>query len=500
MLDDDVYYRAVQGRDARFDGIFYLGVTSTGIYCRPSCPAMTPKRANVRFYRSAAEAQSAGFRACRRCRPDTTPGSPEWNVRADVTARAMRMIADGVVDRDGVAGLATVLGYSQRQLHRTLTEEVGAGPLRLARSQRAHSARTLLETTDLAVTEIAFAAGFASIRQFNDTIREIYALTPTQLRERASRRRERATRTREGGSGATGTIELRLAFREPADTNGVLDFLAMRAVPGVEEVSGRTYRRSLVLPHGAGIVELTPQPRWVHAVLHLADPRDLTAAVARCRRIFDLDADPRTVDETLSADAALRPLVEQVPGRRTPGAADGAELAARAIIGQQVSVAAARTVAGRLVTAYGKPLDAPVGQVTHTFPAPSELAAADPSTFPMPRRRQHTLHELSSRLADGRVRLDPGVDRTEAEEQLLAIPGIGPWTASYVRLRALSDPDVFLPSDLGVQHGLRRLGLPADERAAARLAERWRPWRSYALMHIWAAAAHLPDSDNSGER
>lgn len=503
MFDEDACYRAVHSRDARFDGIFYTGVVTTGIYCRPSCPAVTPKRANVRFYRSAAEAQAAGFRACRRCRPDTTPGSPEWNVRADVTARAMRLISDGVVDREGVSGLANRLGYSDRQVHRTLVDEVGAGPLRLARSQRAHTARTLLETTDLTVTEIAFAAGFASIRQFNDTMREIYAATPTELRAKAARRHvARRSRAGRGGSPpiATGTIELRLAYRQPADLVGVLGFLALRAVPGVEEVDGGTYRRSVTLPHGTGVIELTPGESWVRAVLHLADPRDLTAAVARCRRIFDLDADPQSVDEALASDAALRSLVTGTPGRRVPGTADGDELAVRAVIGQQISVSAARTIAARLVAEYGKPLDSPVGGVTHTFPSAAVLAAVDPGTFPMPGSRQRTLQELTSRLADGRVQLDPGVDRDEAEQQLVSIPGIGPWTAGYARMRALSDPDVFLPTDLGVLHGLDLLGLPADRNAAAQMSERWRPWRSYALMHVWAAAAPAPASTpESGE-
>lgn len=477
MLDDEACYRAVQGRDARFDGVFYIGVTSTGIYCRPSCPAMTPKRPNVRFYRTAAEAQTAGFRACRRCRPDATPGSAEWNVRADVVGRAMRLIADGVVDRDGVAGLAGRLGYSERQVHRTLVEEVGAGPLRLARSQRAHTARVLLETTELPVTEIAFAAGFASIRQFNDTIRAVYALTPSEVRGRA-RRRGRAT--------TAGIIELRLAYRQPADLRGVLDFLALRAVPGIEEVDGGTYRRSLTLPHGTGVAELTPQDGWVQATLRLADPRDLTAAVARCRRVLDLDADPHAVDDLLGGDAVLGPLVAARPGVRVPGTVDGDELAVRGVLGQQISVAAARTVAGRLVAEHGKPLDAPVGTVTHAFPAASVLAAVDPATFPMPRSRQRTLHELTSRLADGRLHLDPGVDRDEAECHLLDVPGIGPWTAAYVRMRALADPDVFLPTDLGVKHAMTGLGLPSDPPAVAALAETWRPWRSYALLHAWS--------------
>lgn len=477
MLDDEARYRAVRSRDARFDGVFYIGVTSTGIYCRPSCPAVTPKRENVRFYRSAAEAQSAGFRACRRCRPDVAPGSPEWNVRADLAGRAMRLIADGTVERDGVGGLAARLGYSERQVHRTLLDEVGAGPLRLARAQRAHTARILLETTTLPVTEVGYAAGFASIRQFNDTIRAIYATTPSDLRRRARTARKPAP--------VAGAIELRLACRRPADLTGVLDFLAARAVPGIEEVEGQTYRRSLVLPHGAGIAELTPADGYLQATLRLADHRDLGAAVARCRRLFDLDADSAAVDEVLAGDPALRSHVTHRPGRRVPGVVDGAELAVRAVLGQQVSVAAARGLAARLVAAYGKPLDSPVGSVTHTFPSAVTLADVDPSSFPMPASRQRTLHELTARVADGRIDLHPGADRDEIEHDLLEVPGIGPWTAGYIRMRALADPDVFLATDLGVRHGLAVAGLSSDARTAAAVAERWRPWRSYAQMYLW---------------
>jgi AraC family transcriptional regulator of adaptative response / DNA-3-methyladenine glycosylase II len=476
VFDDDARYRAVRSRDARFDGVFYTGVTSTGIYCRPSCPAITPKRPNVRFLRTAAEAQAAGFRACRRCRPDATPGSAEWNVRADLVGRAMRLVADGVVDRDGVSGLAARLGYSERQVHRTLVAEVGAGPVRLARAQRAHTARILLETTDLPITRIAFAAGFASIRQFNDTMRQIYAATPRELRDRSSGTDRAAT---------TGLIEIRLAYRRPADLDGVLSFLAARAVPGIEEVDGRTYRRSVGLAGGPAVIEMTPHDGWVHTVLRLADPRDLTAAVSRCRRIFDLDADPIAVDDALGADPVLSPLVASAPGRRVPGVADAEELAVRAVLGQQVSVASARAVAGRLVSAYGTPLDSPAGRVTHVFPGSADLAAADPTRFPMPASRQRTLHELTARLADGRIRLDPGADRADAGSRLLEVPGIGPWTAGYVRMRALGDPDVFLPTDLGVRHGLRRLGHAGGPANAEQLSSRWRPWRSYALMHIW---------------
>jgi AraC family transcriptional regulator of adaptative response / DNA-3-methyladenine glycosylase II len=479
MLDFDACYRAVHSRDARFDGVFFIGVTSTGIYCRPSCPAMTPKRENVRFYRSAAEAQAAGFRACRRCRPDVAPGSPEWNVRADLAGRAVRLIADGTVEREGVGGLAARLGYSERQVHRTLLDEVGAGPLRLARAQRAHTARILLETTDLPVTELCFASGFASVRQFNDTMRAIYANTPSELRAR-SRRRPSMTPI-------TGAIQLRLAYRRPADLSSLLDFLAARAVPGVEEVDGRTYRRSLVLPHATGVVELTPDDGHLAATLRLTDHRDLAAAVARCRRLFDLDADSAAIDLALSADEVLAPLVARSPGRRLPGAAHGTELAVRAVLGQQVSVAAARSIAGRLVVEYGKPLDAPIGGVTHAFPTAEALAEIDPAAFPMPRTRQRTLHELVSRLADGRVRIDAGVDWDETERKLLEVPGIGPWTAGYVRMRALGDPDVFLATDLGVRQGMARAGLALDDpRAAEAAADRWRPWRSYAQLHIWS--------------
>ncbi|HEX6197909.1 MAG TPA: AlkA N-terminal domain-containing protein [Jiangellaceae bacterium] len=485
MLDFDVCRRAAESRDARFDGIFFTGVHTTGIYCRPSCPAITPKRENVAFYRSAAEAQAAGLRACRRCRPDVAPGSPEWNIRADLAGRAMRLIIDGVVDREGVAGLAGRLGYTERHVHRTLLAEVGASPIALARAQRAHTSRILLETTELPITEVAFAAGFASIRQFNDTIRVAFDRTPRELRARAHTK----------GPPAPGVIELRLAYRRPADIAGVFQFLGTRAVPGVEEMDGGTYRRSLALPNGTGVAELTPADGYVQATLHLADLRDLSAAVARCRRLFDLDSDSAGIDEALR-DGPLAPHVAAQPGMRVPGAVSGDELAVRAVLGQQISVVAARNLAGRLTAEFGKPLDEPVGGVTHTFPSAAVLAAVDPSEFPMPRARQRALHELTTRLAEGAVRLDPGADRDDTRRGLLDVPGIGPWTADYIRMRVLGDPDVFLASDLGVRKGMERLGLPADPRHATEYAERWRPWRSYAQLHLWALL-NQPNPDRS---
>jgi AraC family transcriptional regulator of adaptative response / DNA-3-methyladenine glycosylase II len=502
-LDDERRYQAAVSKDPRFDGVFFIAVTSTGIYCRPSCPAITPKRANMRFYRSAAAAQEAGFRACKRCRPDSSPGSPEWNIRADVVGRAMRLIADGVVDRDGVEGLASRLGYEQRQVRRLVTAELGAGPLAIARAQRAQTARILTETTALPLSEIAFAAGFTSIRQFNATIQEVFAMTPTQLREAPGGRVAATRRLPVPGPGSVpadpavpGLITLRLAYRAPADLDRMFGFLAARAIPGVEEVRDGRYRRTIQLPNGSGILSLAPAPGYVDCELQLEDLRDLTAAVQRCRRLLDLDADPEAVTGFLAGDPVLGPLALAHPGRRSPGHVDGTELALRAVLGQQVSVAAARRLGARLVTAFGKPLERPDGPLTHCFPAAETLAAADPAALPMPRGRAQALTGLAAALASGELSLDPGAERDRAGALLLALPGVGPWTASYIRIRALSDPDAFLPSDVGVLDALARLGaVPAGRgpaarsraaRVAAELAENWRPWRSYAVHHLWA--------------
>ncbi|MDQ1711783.1 MAG: AraC family transcriptional regulator [Frankiaceae bacterium] len=467
--DQDRCYRAVLSRDRRFDGVFYTGVLTTGIYCRPSCPAVTPRRQNVRFFVSAAAAQSFGLRACKRCRPDTTPGSPEWDVRADVAGRAMRLINDGVVERSGVPGLAARLGYSERQLNRVLVAALGAGPIALARARRAHTARILVETTAMPLADVAFAAGFASVRQFNATMRETYAVTPSDLRGRS--RAPVAT---------GGDVELRLAVREPFDGAALLDFLGARAVPGVEEVVGGTYRRTLRLPHGPGVVALTPLPSYVRCVLRLHDLADLPVAVERCRRLLDLDADPLAVLDALGDDLVVGALVRKRPGLRVPGHVDGFELAVRAVLGQQVSVAGARTLAGRLVLAYGEPVTD--GSLTHLFPSAPALAVAE--SLPMPGARARALVALAGAVAAGALDLDRGVDRAAVSASLLALPGIGPWTASYVAMRALGDPDAFLPTDLGVRHAVAAL---ASGAVPAVLAEAWRPWRSYALMHLWTS-------------
>jgi AraC family transcriptional regulator, regulatory protein of adaptative response / DNA-3-methyladenine glycosylase II len=481
LKDFEHRYRAVRGRDVRFDGWFYVAVTSTGIYCRPSCPAVTPKRSNVRFYPTAAAAQYAGFRACKRCRPDAVPGSPEWDTRADIVARAMRLIADGVVDRDGVAGLARRLSYTQRHLHRLLCAEVGAGPLALARARRAHTARLLIETTDLPITEIAFAAGFTSIRQFNDTIREVFAVSPRALR-----------RTRGVHDGTVrGEIPLRLPFRTPFDANGMLRFLGTRAVAGVESFDGETYRRTLRLPHGAGIVALSDGGDHIRCELRFENLRDLGSAVQRCRSLLDLDADPVAISDVLGSDPLLGALVRRSPGRRVPGSVDGAELAFRAVLGQQVSVAGASTLAGRLVARCGEPLPGTLaaedGAPTHLFPRPHAVAGTTLDGLGFPSARRETLRALARTLAGGGIVLDPGSEREEVERRLLELRGIGPWTASYVAMRALGDPDAFLSTDLGVRKAIVRLGHAGDRGSVVSLAERWRPWRAYATQHLWAS-------------
>ncbi|HTY95510.1 MAG TPA: AlkA N-terminal domain-containing protein [Solirubrobacteraceae bacterium] len=476
MLGFEDCYRAIETKDGRFDGWFVIAVTSTGIYCRPSCPARTPQRRNVRFFATAAGAQDAGFRACKRCRPDASPGSPEWDLRGDLIGRAMRLISDGVVDRGGVGGLARGLGYSERHLHRCLSEALGAGPLALARASRAQTARVLLERTELTVAEVALTAGFSSVRQFNATVRDVFAMTPTQLR--TARRRSPGA----GGSGLT----VRLAARAPFDGDALISFLAARTVAGIEEVADGAYRRSLRLPRGFGVVELRPGPDHVMATLRLEDLRDFGPAVSRSRRLMDLDSDPVAVSERLGTQPVVGGLVRAAPGRRVAGSVDGCETAVRAVLGQQISLAAARTLAGRLVADHGEPLGEPVGSVTHVFPSAPALSRIDPRSLGMPLTRANALVGLARAVEGGELVLDGSVDRAEVDRALRALPGIGEWTAGYVAMRELRDPDAFLAADAGVRRSLTSLGFDGSPRVAERLSQRWRPYRAYALQHLWA--------------
>ena len=474
-------YRAVQSKDARFDGWFVTAVLTTRIYCRPSCPVRPPFAKNMRFYPTAAAAQQAGFRACKRCRPDATPGSPEWNVRADVVARAMRLIADGVVDREGVAGLARRLGYSTRQIERHLLAEVGAGPIALARAQRAQTARLLIETTTLPFSQIAFAAGFASIRQFNETVRLVFARTPTELRARGSG---------PNNPTAPGALNLRLPFRLPMCPDNLFGHLVATAVPGCEEYRDGAYRRTLRLPNGNGIVALSPRADHIACQLVLDDMRDVPTAIARCRRLLDLDADPEAVTELLAEDHALAAHAAKAPGRRVARTVDEAERALRTVLGQQVSTAAARTHAARLVAAHGTPIDDPAGGLTHVFPAPADLAGLDPTTLRMPAARRRSFTALVAALANGTLELGAGSDWARARATLASLPGIGPWTIETIAMRALGDPDAFPLHDMGVRRAAVDLGLPSTPAGLAAHAERWRPWRAYATQYLWATTDH----------
>jgi len=518
-LDHQRCVRAVQSKDARFDGWFFTAVTTTRIYCRPSCPVVPPKQEHMRFFPSAAAAQQAGFRACKRCRPDASPGSPEWDFRADLVARAMRLIADGVMDDGGVPALARRLGYSVRQVERQLLAELGAGPLAIARAQRAQTARLLIETTALPMGELAFAAGFASIRTFNDTVREVFALSPTELRDRAGRSRagqhsveQRGVGQHKAGQHGAGgpkagqaaaagvpltALSLRLPFRTPLTPDSLFGHLAATAVPGVEEWRDRAYRRTLRLPHGHGIVALRPQPDQVSCQLLLTDLRDLASAISRCRRLLDLDADPVAIADLLSADGVLAPFVQKAPGRRVPRTVDPAEFALRAVLGQQISISAARTHAARLAAAHGEPVGDPAGGLSRLFPDAAALAAVEPESLALPRSRRESFAALSIALAEGRVDLSAGSDWHEARAQLAVLPGLGPWTIETIAMRALGDPDAFPASDLGIRAGARQTGLPDRAAALTRAAAAWRPWRSYAVQYLWAATDHsinhLPD-------
>lgn len=480
--------RAVQAKDSRFDGWFFTAVLTTGIYCRPGCPVVPPKPGNMRFYPSAAAAQQAGFRACKRCRPDASPGSPEWNHRADLVARAMRLIGDGVVDREGVTGLAARLGYSSRQVERQLLAELGAGPLALARAQRAQTARLLIETSTLPMAEVAFAAGFASIRSFNETVREVFALSPTELRVRAAKNKSKPADTIR----TAGSLTFRLPFRAPLCPDNLFGHLAATAVPGVEEWREGTYRRTLRLPHGPGVAALRPEPDHIACRLQLTDFRDLAIAVNRCRWLLDLDADPIAIDDQLSTDPLLAPLIEKSPGRRVPRTVDAAEFAVRAVLGQQVSTAAARTLAARLVTAHGEPVNdaADGGGLTHLFPDAAALAQLDPDKLAMPKSRRNTLIALVRALANGELDLSLGGDWDRARAGLAALPGFGPWTVEIIAMRGLGDPDAFVPGDLGVRLAARGLGLPGSPAALTRHAAGWRPWRAYAVQYLWATGDH----------
>lgn len=481
-LTFDERYRAIASRDPRFDGQFVTAVRTTGIYCRPSCPARTPRASSVTFYPTSAAAHEAGYRACRRCLPEAAAGSPEWNLRGDAAGRAMRLIADGVVEREGVTGLAARLGYSSRHLTRILRAELGAGPLALARAHRAHTARTLLVGTDLSVADVAFSAGFASVRQFNDTVREVFGMTPTDLRARR--------RAGDAAAPPPGEIDLALPARAPLDVGGLFAWMAAHAVAGVEAGAPGSFARTLRLPGGPAWFEVSAdRPERLRLRARLTHLADLPVLIARVRRLFDLDADPAAVGDALARHAELAPLVARVPGIRVPGSVDAHEMLIRVMVGQQISLAAARTALGALSAALGEPM--PGDGAWRLFPTMAAIADRGAEVLRGPARRIAAVVSVAAALADGTLDLSPGDDGPAQRERLLALPGVGPWTADYARMRVLGDPDVFLPGDVAVRAGAAAAGLPADPRALAAWAERTAPWRSYLCAHLWRASSAL---------
>jgi AraC family transcriptional regulator of adaptative response / DNA-3-methyladenine glycosylase II len=480
----DERYRAIESRDVRFDGQFVTAVRSTGIYCRPSCPARTPKPSNVTFFPTSAAAHEAGYRACKRCLPEAAPGSPAWNLRGDAAGRAMRLIADGVIEREGVPGLASRLGYSPRHLTRVLTAELGAGPLALARAQRAHTARMLLVGTDMSAADVAFSAGFASVRQFNDTVREVFAMTPLELRARRHATPEATP---------LGEIDLLLPVRGPFDGPGLFAWMAARAVTDVEQAGEASFSRTLRLPGGPAWFELRQDGERIRLRARLAHLGDLSVLVARARRLFDLDADPMAVDAALAAHPELSASVAAVPGIRVPGAADPHEMLIRAMIGQQITVVAARTALSSLAAALGE--RAPDGALL--FPTMEAIAGRGAEVLRGPGARIRAVTGAADAIASGDLRLSSGDDALEQRAALLALPGVGPWTADYVRMRVTGDPDVLLPGDVAARAGAAALGIPSDAAGLVAWAARTAPWRTYLTAHLWRAVPPRSRTQNS---
>lgn len=503
-------YEAIRARDPRFDGQFFTAVRSTMVYCRPSCPARTPAAGNVRFFTTSAAAQAAGYRACKRCQPEATAGSPRWNWRDDIVGRAVRLIDDGVIDRGGVASLAAQLGYSPRQLNRILAGELGVGPLALARAHRVQAAASLLTQTRLPLPQVAKAAGFGSMRQFTQTISQTFNQTPTQLRQAASPGGATSTGPATDNSPRPVSLSLSLPVRRPFNVHRLFAFLLDRAIPGVEagDAGGDRpwYARSLALPHGSAVFKAT----WDNGLkvdFELTAPQDVAVGVARVRRLFDLDADPQAVDTALARIPVFAGSVSADPGVRLPGSIDPHEMVIRAIVGQQISVAAARGHLGRLTAACGSPINSALG-VSRLFPSPAqvaELLADQPNPdqplppdrpLRLPRRALRTLRDIALALADGSLAVDVGQSHRDLVAELTHRRGIGPWTAAYVALRALGQPDLWLPGDVGLLRGARAAGLIDPAASTARqhrqlesLSYDWSPWRSYAVIHLWQLAS-----------
>ena len=486
-LENAACVKAIQSRDTRFSGRFFVGVVTTRVYCRPGCPAPLPKPKNMRFYAYAAAAEDAGFRPCRRCRPETAPGSPVWDGTSATVSRALKRIFDGN-GHESVEALSERLGLGSRHLRRLFAEHVGASPASLQRTHRVHFARRLLDETSLPIAEVAFAAGFESVRRFNDAIRATFHRAPRELRKE-SRPSAGATEKNEPGRHF---VRLTLPLRLPFDAASLFSFLEERMLPGVETVRGHAYFRTIESRGRAGVLGVSYEEgrNFLALTLDLPPGPDLLDLVRRAGRIFDVDADPLAIGDVLRRDPLLAPLLAARPGLRVPGAWDPFEIAVRAILGQQVSVRGARTLAGRLVAAFGRPIPGRGADgLTHLFPSPAVLAAADLSGIGVPSARANAIRALALAVHTKKVELSAPRGLDDLEQRLCALPGIGPWTAQYVALRAFGEPDAFPAGDLGLRRALEAAGTSADVAALRARAASWSPFRAYATLHLWNSLA-----------
>ena len=478
MSQDQIYDRARLARDARFDGQFYIGVKTTGIYCRPICPANSPKRENITFYPSAAAAGEAGFRPCLRCRPECAPGTPAWSGTSTTVRRGLRLISGGALDEGNVETLADRLGVTSRHLRRLFTKHLGASPLAVAHTQRLHFAKRLIDETSLPMSHVSSAAGYGSVRRFNDAFRNTYGKSPRELR-RVGDEAEQSARA--------ATLTVRLAYRSPFNWPAILAFFSHRAIPGVEQVDGAVYRRTFASQEGHGIVQIQPDARdgYLSLTLSSIDTSALFDTVQRVRELFDLDAPTRDIEDALSKDKLLQKMLGNSQGIRVPGAWDGFELTVRAILGQQISVKGATTIAGRIAERYGQPValdhDEEVQGLTRIFPTPERMLRARFNDIGIITSRARTIRDVAKAVIEGDLHFDSSQDPDEFCRELMSIRGIGDWTAQYVAMRALKNPDAFPASDLGLIKAIDPPNRVTPKELSLR-AEKWRPWRAYAAL------------------
>ena len=485
--DNEALYRALVSRDTRFDGRFFVGVRSTGIYCRPVCPAPNPKRVNCEFFRSAAEAESQGFRPCKRCRPESAPLSPAWSGTSTTVRRALRLIGSGALDEGTMDSLSDRLGVTSRHLRRLFDKHLGVSPLTVASTQRLHLARQLLTETPMSITDVGVAAGFGSLRRFNSAFKAAYGVPPSALRQ--------GTRPLNGVNPPPMTIAL--SFVQPFDWETMLAFLSKRAAPGIEHCDKRGYARSFEVDGTPGVLRIGAEAEGgaLRAEIRFSGAASILPIVERTRGLLDVDADMPNIEAALAEDPTLKQLIAQAPGLRVAGAWDPFELAVRAILGQQVTVAAARTLTARLCRQFGRRMHAvETEHLTHLFPTADALAEGEIEAIGIPRRRADTVRALARHVAAGSVSLSDGAVLEDVEAELLDIPGIGPWTVGYVRMRAFKDPDAFPTGDIALKKAAGLLGIASNDAALARASDRWRPWRAYAVIHLWHSLAQLQGS------